>query len=47
MRRFKILWNSLGTCLRQIGLCDLDIVQEDVMQMISAVGEGKEILFSL
>ncbi len=41
-RQFKILWNSH---LRQIGLCDLYIVQEDVIQIISAVGEGKEILF--
>lgn len=45
LRRFKILWNSLGNCLKQIALCD--IIQEDVMQIISAVVKGKDILFLL
>lgn len=44
MRQFKVLWNSLGTCVES-RFCILFVIREHVMQIISALGEGNEILF--
>lgn len=44
LRFYGIVWEP---CLKQAGLCDLYIIQGDVMQWSSTMSEGKEILFLL